>query len=115
MSGPVVLNETLVVGADGSISASFAGNAMCTGSITNTGGRWSSTQTNNMSTLTITGTPICAGTVSCMSGMVVVPADCMSVQQGLQAEALQYALGRNNTTLTITTSAGETREYSKSM
>lgn len=114
MSGPVTFAEQLVLGMDGSLVVTFTGSMGCTGTITSSGARWATSAMNNVNTLTISGTPTCTGMVACMIGGVSVPADCMSVQGGVQPEAVQYTLTGNNTTLTLT-SGSDSRVYTRSM
>lgn len=105
-------NSTLTLNANGtaSLSAIFTGGmaggmtVTCTGpGLTYSGLTWTSTAT----TLSITGTPMCSGMISCMVGGMSQDFGCstagMNMTEGLSSA--MYTLTNNNNTLTITTTS----------
>lgn len=78
----------------------------CTGpGIMQSGYRWTATAT----TLSVTGTPTCAGSITCMAGGMPQTLDCSRLSMGgmtpSMLDAATYSLSNNNNTLTLTTTA----------
>lgn len=76
----------------------------CTGALSNSGYRWTSTAT----TISVTGTPMCSGMVTCMAQGMSSTSDCSSGLSGGMGSSdplrdAMYTLSNNNNTLTITT------------
>jgi hypothetical protein len=114
MGGGLNATITLTLNADGTASTniqvmggSFMGtDVTCTGpGVTNTGYRWTSTAT----TISVTGTPMCSGSSTCMVGGMSTEFGCsqmMGMGMGMGSNNLEtamYTLSNNNNTLTITT------------
>jgi hypothetical protein len=113
LNGTVAM--TLVADGTASLNINFTGGMSsgttitCNGAgITQSGFRWTSTAT----TLSVTGTPTCTGSIMCTAGGNVQTLDCSRLSMGGMGpstlDASTYALSNNNNTLTITTTPSGT-------
>jgi hypothetical protein len=106
---------TLTLSGDGSASSVVqitGGEVMgtqitCTGAgVMNAGYRWTSTAT----TIAVTGTPMCSGSVTCMVAGMSTEINCAAMMgMGMsnnQLENAMYTLSNNNNTLSISSTSG---------
>lgn len=101
--------------ADGSVDMSIGNfniaGAMCTGSISYTGGHWEA-MASGMS-ITYSGTPACSGMVTCMVAGMTQNIDCsraMGMSGNPTSGTQTYSLSSDNNTLTFTSSGGSGSE-----
>jgi len=98
-SGMTTYTETVDVSPDGSLSVSLTtGGASCSGTLTNTGYTWTSTAT----TVTVSGTATCSGSITCGA----LSYDCSASKPGVTAGSCDYSLTNGNDTLALTGCTG---------
>jgi hypothetical protein len=101
-AGPAAYHLTYVLQTSGADSASYTGEAACTGTLSWTGGSWSATA----NILTLGGTPVCSGgPITCTSMGNTVTAGTCSNSPILAAGTFTYTLSSDENTLTLTAMA----------
>lgn len=102
-SGTTTITETIHVNSDGSLSYTLTGSSSgCSGSQTYTGFTWAATS----SSVTVSGTAACSGTITC--GTVSVA--CSTTASGVSNGSCTYSLIANDDTLTLSQCTSKTND-----